>query len=81
MARSRNDLDAGVFRMLLREQLLGVLDRVLAAGDDRMDSAHRYADVVITGYTHSRPAQPTTIGHALAGYAEALAGRPSPTPS
>jgi argininosuccinate lyase len=30
--------------------------------------------VVITGYTHRRPAQPTTIGHALAGYAEALAG-------
>ncbi|MFF4879267.1 argininosuccinate lyase [Micromonospora sp. NPDC000668] len=63
MARSRNDLDAGVFRMLLRDQLLGVLER-----------ADRYADVVITGYTHRRPAQPTTIGHALAGYAEALAG-------
>ncbi|MFY1703584.1 argininosuccinate lyase [Micromonospora sp. WMMA1923] len=74
MARSRNDLDAGVFRMLLRDQLIGVLDRVLATGATALDAAHRYADVVITGYTHRRPAQPTTIGHALTGYAEALAG-------
>lgn len=74
LARSRNDLDAGVFRMLLRDQLLGVLDRVLDTGRTALDRADRYADVVITGYTHRRPAQPTTIGHALAGYAEALAG-------
>ncbi|MEV5694575.1 argininosuccinate lyase [Micromonospora globbae] len=74
LARSRNDLDAGVFRMVLRDQLLGVLDRVLAAGSTALEQADRYADVVITGYTHRRPAQPTTIGHALAGYAEALAG-------
>jgi argininosuccinate lyase len=74
LARSRNDLDAGVFRMVLREQLLGVLDRVLTAGATALERADRYADVVITGYTHRRPAQPTTIGHALAGYAEALAG-------
>ncbi|WP_431974027.1 argininosuccinate lyase [Micromonospora haikouensis] len=74
MARSRNDLDAGVFRMLLRDQLVGVLDRVLATGATALAAADRYAEVVITGYTHRRPAQPTTIGHALAGYAEALAG-------
>ncbi|MEV0393850.1 argininosuccinate lyase [Polymorphospora rubra] len=75
MARSRNDLDAGVFRMVLREQLLRVVDRLLATGVTALDRADRYADVVITGYTHRRPAQPTTIGHALAGYAEALAGQ------
>lgn len=74
LARSRNDLDAGVFRMVLREQLLRVVDRVLATGATALERADRYADVVITGYTHRRPAQPTTIGHALAGYAEALAG-------
>ncbi|WP_329101034.1 lyase family protein [Micromonospora sp. NBC_01699] len=74
LARSRNDLDAGVFRMVLRDQLVGVLGRVLAAATTALERADRYADVVITGYTHRRPAQPTTIGHALAGYAEALAG-------
>ncbi|MGC4888181.1 argininosuccinate lyase [Micromonospora sp. DT227] len=72
LARSRNDLDAGVFRMLLRDQLVEVLQRVLDTGRTALAQADRYADVVITGYTHRRPAQPTTIGHALAGYAEAL---------
>jgi argininosuccinate lyase len=74
LARSRNDLDAGVFRMVLRRQLLQVVDRVLATGRTALDLADRYADVLITGYTHRRPAQPTTIGHVLAGYAEAVVG-------
>ncbi len=75
LARSRNDLDAGVFRMVLREQLLLVLDAVVSAGTALLDRADRYADVVIIGYTHRRPAQPTSMGHALAGYAEALVGQ------
>jgi argininosuccinate lyase len=74
LARSRNDLDAGVFRMVLRADLLRVIDEVLRAATDALDAADRYADIVVTGYTHRRPAQPTTIGHVLAGYAEALAG-------
>ena len=74
LARSRNDLDAGVFRMVLREQLLGVFDAVLAAGRTILDRADQHADVVIIGYTHRRPAQPTSMGHVLTGYAEALAG-------
>ncbi|MPV35548.1 argininosuccinate lyase [Georgenia subflava] len=72
MARSRNDLDQGIFRMLLRVDLLGVVDRMLETGTTALERAEKYADVVITGYTHRRPAQPTTIGHVLAGYAEAL---------
>jgi argininosuccinate lyase len=74
LARSRNDLDAGVFRMVLRADLLRVIDEVLRAATAALDAADRYADIVVTGYTHRRPAQPTTIGHVLAGYAEALAG-------
>ncbi|GGM35841.1 argininosuccinate lyase [Dactylosporangium sucinum] len=75
LARSRNDLDAGVFRMVLRDQLLGVLAALGDAGAVLLDRADRYADVVVVGYTHRRPAQPTSIGHVLAGYAEALAGQ------
>lgn len=74
LARSRNDLDAGVFRMVLRADLLRVIDEVLRAATAALDATDRYADIVVTGYTHRRPAQPTTIGHVLAGYAEALAG-------
>lgn len=72
MARSRNDLDQGIFRMLLREQLLGIVRRMVQTAEAALERADRYADVVITGYTHRRPAQPTTIGHVLAGYAEAV---------
>ncbi|TDE11494.1 argininosuccinate lyase [Jiangella asiatica] len=75
LARSRNDLDQGVFRMILREQLAAVQDEVLATAAVLLDAADRYADVVVIGYTHRRPAQPTTIGHVFAGYAEALAGQ------
>ncbi|MEV4137900.1 lyase family protein [Dactylosporangium sp. NPDC049742] len=75
LARSRNDLDSGVFRMVLRDQLLGVIAALGDAGAVLLDRADRYADVVVVGYTHRRPAQPTTIGHVLAGYAEALAGQ------
>jgi argininosuccinate lyase len=74
LARSRNDLDAGVFRMVLRDQLLRVLAAIGEAGGVLLDRADQYADVVVIGYTHRRPAQPTSIGHVLAGYAEALAG-------
>jgi argininosuccinate lyase len=74
LARSRNDLDAGVFRMVLRDQLLGVLAQISEAGTTLLDQASKYADVVVTGYTHRRPAQPTSMGHVLAGYAEALVG-------
>jgi argininosuccinate lyase len=75
LARSRNDLDAGVFRMVLRDQLLDVIAAIGEAGATLLDRADRYADVVIIGYTHRRPAQPTTVGHVLAGYAEALTGQ------
>ncbi|RIQ20243.1 argininosuccinate lyase [Jiangella rhizosphaerae] len=74
LARSRNDLDQGIFRMILRGQLAAVLDEVLTTAGVLLDAADRYADVVVIGYTHRRPAQPTTVGHVLAGYAEALAG-------
>ncbi|WP_244933318.1 lyase family protein [Micromonospora tulbaghiae] len=60
--------------MVLRDQLLQVLDALLATGRTVLDRADRHADVVVTGYTHRRPAQPTSIGHVFAGYAEALAG-------
>lgn len=75
MARSRNDLDQGIFRMILRDQLIAVHSAALAACTAVLDAAERDADVVIVGYTHRRPAQPTTIGHVLAGYAEALVGQ------
>ena len=72
LARSRNDLDAGAFRMVLRRQLLDQADLVVQAAADAAALAKEHADKLIIGFTHRRPAQPTTIGHVLSGLSEAL---------
>ena len=72
LARSRNDLDAGVFRMILRRQLLDQTALVVQAASDAAAQAAGNADSLIIGFTHRRPAQPTTIGHVLAGLSEAM---------
>lgn len=72
LARSRNDLDAGAFRMVLRRQLLDQTDLVVQAAADAAELARQHASSVIIGFTHRRPAQPTTMGHVFAGLSEAL---------
>jgi argininosuccinate lyase len=74
LARSRNDLDAAIFRMILRDQLAEVASAAVAAAEAGLEAAERTTDAMIMAYTHRRPAQPTTIAHVLAGYVEALAG-------
>lgn len=71
-ARSRNDLDAAVFRLLLRDDLLEVGRALARLSEQVLARAAETTDAVIIGYTHRRPAQPTTIAHVLAGFAEAL---------
>jgi argininosuccinate lyase len=71
LARSRNDLDAGAFRWGIRQDLLALGDLVAAEVRSAANNADAHADALIIGFTHRRPAQPTTIGHVLAGLAEA----------
>src|SRR5690606_39765184 len=71
-ARSRNDLAAAVFRMILRTDLIHLIQTMARTGVTLARQAHAMSDVVIVGYTHRQPAQPTTVGHVLAGYGEAL---------
>jgi len=73
LARSRNDLDAGAFRMVVRAKLLDVADATLALGRAAAALAHAARDVLVLARTHGQPAQPTTLGHILAGYAETIA--------
>lgn len=74
LARSRNDLDAAIFRMILRDQLRDVSAAAVATARAALEAAGRTRDALIIAMTHRRPAQPTSIGHVLAGYAEALIG-------
>src|SRR3984957_4923519 len=53
-------------RLALRH-VLSSLDALLAAFVPQIE---RYADTVCMGYTHLQPAEPTTVGHRLAIYAQ-----------
>jgi len=58
------------FRLRLGlRHLLASLDALLAAFVMQIE---RYADLVCIGYTHLQPAEPTTVGHRLAIYAQDL---------
>ena len=72
LARSRNDLDAGVFRMILRRGILDLAELLLQTVHDLTEVAGRTVESVLIGHTHRRPAQPTTIAHVLSGLAEAM---------
>lgn len=72
LARSRNDLDAGVFRMVLRRGILDLAELLLQSVRDLEAVAERTVNALLIGHTHRRPAQPTTIAHVLSGLAEAL---------
>lgn len=69
-ARSRNDQVALDLRMYLKKECRNLdltvkkLVRVLA------ESAKKYHDTVMPGYTHLQRAQPITFGHHLLAYAE-----------
>ena len=70
--RSRNDLGATLDRMLCRDAALKLIDCLHALIAVLLARAEQFADVVMPGYTHLQPAQPSTYGFYLAGLAEAF---------
>lgn len=72
MARSRNDINATVTRLRLRAGLLEVLSAALGFCDATLGLAERHVETLTCGFTHLQPAQPTTLGHYLAGVVAAL---------
>ncbi|HJT88103.1 MAG TPA: argininosuccinate lyase [Bryobacteraceae bacterium] len=71
-ARSRNDVDITLYRMVLRKEVLGLLENVLALRDTLMGLAAAHLDTVMPAYTHTQPAQPTTLAHYLMAAVEFL---------
>lgn len=71
-ARSRNDIDVTAYRLRWREELRKVL---WAAHDLRttlIEVCARELDTVFPLYTHTQPAQPSTIAHYFLGAVEHL---------
>ena len=71
-ARSRNDLDLTMYRMVLRDHLLTFLGHSLRLRQVLLDLATKHRSAVMPAYTHNQPAQPTTLGHFLMAFVEIL---------
>ncbi len=71
-ARSRNDMDHTVFKMILKQHA----NKILSSAHQLATTLHAKAtaerDTLIVAYTHGQPAQPTTFGHYLCAALEVL---------
>ncbi|RDU36997.1 argininosuccinate lyase [Neobacillus piezotolerans] len=63
IGRSRNDMGIAMYRLVLREHLLNLLGSANRLSEALLEQAEQNTDTYMTGYTHTQPAQPTTLGH------------------
>jgi argininosuccinate lyase len=71
-ARSRNDMDHTLFKMVLRTKAEGLLSGIVGLSNALVAKAEAEADTLIVAFTHGQPAQPTTFGHYLGAIIEVL---------
>jgi argininosuccinate lyase len=71
-ARSRNDIDITQYRMRLRREILHLVSAVDALRKLLLSTARDHVATVMPGYTHTQPAQPTTLAHYLLAVIEML---------
>src|ERR1700754_5027874 len=71
-ARSRNDIDLTMYRMVLRGRLTRALKALLWLRRLLVEMAWEHRAALMPAYTHNQPAQPTTLGHYLMAYIEVL---------
>jgi argininosuccinate lyase len=64
-ARSRNDIDLTMYRMVLRERLAQNMRALVSLRQRMSDLAWVHRASAMPAYTHNQPAQPTTLGHYL----------------
>ncbi|EIT87355.1 argininosuccinate lyase [Fictibacillus macauensis ZFHKF-1] len=63
IGRSRNDLGVTMYRIVLRDHLLQLVTEIVRLKEALWMQAKKHVDTVMTAYTHTQPAQPTTFGH------------------
>lgn len=67
LARSRNDLGYALTRLALRPPLLQAAQDLISLRERLLAFARRHLETLMPGYTHTQPAQPTTMAHYIAG--------------
>ncbi len=69
-ARSRNDIDVTIYRLYLRRAALKLLRSAMDLRTVFLDLAADNHETIIPAYTHTQPAQPSTMAHFLLAMAE-----------
>lgn len=69
-ARSRNDIDVTIYRLYLRPATLKLLRSAMDLRKVFLDLAAKHHETLIPAYTHTQPAQPSTLAHYLLAMAE-----------
>lgn len=70
--RSRNDEVATCIRLVLRDELLGLLEEIHALRKTLLALAEKHSETLMPGFTHLQHAQPTTLAHHLSAHSQAL---------
>ncbi len=65
LARSRNDMGEGMYRYVLREKILSLVQDVDSLSEALIEQAKLHIHSIMPAHTHTQPAQPTTFGHYL----------------
>lgn len=71
-ARSRNDICIALYRMKARTETLEIVRAVSALRQVLLKLGRKHEADLMPAYTHTQPAQPTTLGHYLMAYSEAV---------
>lgn len=72
LARSRNDMGIAIYRFVLRDKVLALIDTALELQARLIEFAEDHAETLMIGYTHTQQAQPTTVGHYMAAVSDSL---------
>lgn len=67
LARSRNDLGYALTRLALRPLILDAIQRLLEFRETLIEFSCKHLETLMPGYTHTQPAQPTTMAQYMAG--------------
>lgn len=69
--RSRNDEVAACIRLMLRGELINLMEESHDLVTTLISIAGKHHEIIMPGYTHTQHAQPTTLAHALLAHANA----------
>ena len=72
IARSRNDMGVALYRLALRDRILGLIRTAVSFQTVLAVFAKAHVETFMIAHTHTQQAQPTTLGHYIAGAVFAL---------